>query len=163
MNESYQLTINQLQEIEAASEGILQILEVIEPQDSNSSLWITISLRIGKIPSHPVGIQFRTREKFRICTPANFPFVKPEVWVEHNRFAGYPHVQWKHYLCLYQAPDVEWDPSDGMYGFISRLWLWIKCAALNELDPVGAPLHPPAVYLSEGPVRYFIPRIDTPP
>jgi hypothetical protein len=49
-------------------------------------------------------------------------------------------------LCLYAAPSVEWNPSDGMRGFIARLSEWIEHAAAGTLDPDGQPLHPPAVY-----------------
>ncbi len=59
---------------------------------------------------------------------------------------GFPHVQWGNYMCLYQAPDLEWATTDGMFGFVQRLNEWLRDAALNKLDPEDAPLHPPAVY-----------------
>ena len=34
---------------------------------------------------------------------------------------------------------------------------------MGQLDPTGAPLHPPVAYLSSGPRRMVIPRVDTPP
>ena len=69
-------------------------------------------------------------------------------------------MQWKRHLCLYQAPNTEWDPSDGMFGFLARLDEWLHQAALNELDPVGAPLHPPVAYTVSK--RMIIPKADTP-
>lgn len=46
-------------------------------------------------------------------------------------------------LCLFLAPQVEWDPSDGMYGLVDRLVEWLRRAAVNDLDPLAAPMHPP--------------------
>jgi integrative and conjugative element protein (TIGR02256 family) len=80
----------------------------------------------------------------------------------HHRFAGFPHVNWKSSLCLYQAPATEWDPSDGMFGFLERLHHFLRQGALGQLDPIGGALHPPVAYLGDGPVRIVIPRVDTP-
>ena len=55
-------------------------------------------------------------------------------------------MQWGSYLCLYAATSVEWNPADGMRGFIGRLSKWIERAAAGTLDPDGQPLHPPVVY-----------------
>ncbi len=107
------------------------------------------------------GIKLRQREWFDISVPAKFPFKPPSAWVRHERWAGAPHVQWKRSLCLYVATAVEWNPSDGMYGFLDRLVRWLREAALNQLDPVGGPQHPPVAYPSPG-TPLFIPRVDTP-
>jgi len=72
-----------------------------------------------------------------------------------------PHVQWKQYLCLYLAPDVEWNPSDGIYGFVDRLWEWLRRGALDQLDPTGAPVHPPVTYTSSD-APLVVPHADTP-
>ena len=47
-----------------------------------------------------------------------------------------------------------------MYGFISRLDAWIRDAALDNLDPHDAPLHPPVAYPTVN--ALFVPRADTP-
>ena len=47
-----------------------------------------------------------------------------------------------------------------MYGFIKRLDAWIRDAAVNNLDPDDAPLHPPVAYSTIN--RLFVPRADTP-
>ena len=65
-------------------------------------------------------------------------------------------------LCLYQAPETEWKPSDGMFGFIERLYTWVKQAAVNQLDPVGAPLHPPVAYVSSSSGPLVVPYANTP-
>ena len=48
-----------------------------------------------------------------------------------------------------------------MYGFIVRLDGWVRDAALNNLDPDDAPLHPPVEYATVP--RLVVPRVDTPP
>ena len=47
-----------------------------------------------------------------------------------------------------------------MHGFIKRLDAWIRDAALNNLDPNDAPLHPPVAYPTVD--RLFVPIADTP-
>ena len=47
-----------------------------------------------------------------------------------------------------------------MYGFITRLDTWIRDAAVNNLDPNDAPLHPPVAYPTVQ--RLIVPRADTP-
>jgi integrative and conjugative element protein (TIGR02256 family) len=78
----------------------------------------------------------------------------------HARYAGQPHVQWGSHACLYQAPETEWQPDDGMFGFMRRVFDWLGAAASGELDPAGLPLHPPAVYASASVL--VVPRVDTP-
>ncbi|MCY4399336.1 MAG: ThiF family adenylyltransferase [Gemmatimonadetes bacterium] len=83
----------------------------------------------------------------------------PRVYTPHRRFAGFPHVQWGCSLCLY-ASSPDWQPQDGMYGLIERLDAWIRDAALNQLDPDDAPLHPPVAYRTVD--RLVVPKADTP-
>uniref|UniRef100_UPI0010AB238C ThiF family adenylyltransferase n=1 Tax=Nitratireductor sp. XY-223 TaxID=2561926 RepID=UPI0010AB238C len=106
------------------------------------------------------GLPIRSREPLQVSIPPSFPLREPKVWSSHKRFAGYPHVQWARYLCLYLAPDIEWVPSDGMYGFVDRLNSWFAAAAKGELDPIDGPLHPPVVYKNSN-VQIVI-RADTP-
>ncbi len=88
----------------------------------------------------------RPRERLILQIPQGFPLDYPGVDAAHKRFADSAHVQWGSHLCIYRAPDIEWVPSDGMYGFIERLNDWLKAGALNQLDPDGEPLHPPVAY-----------------
>jgi len=61
---------------------------------------------------------------------------------------------------LYQASDVEWRYADGMFGFMQRLVDWLRAGALGELDPIGAPLHPPVAYTTS---RFrIVPCVDAP-
>ena len=160
MNNSQVQALSQIREIEAASTGAVSI--VTEPVEIKAAfLRIDLSLDTSSLEQVAAGLTLRSRERFYILVPKDFPFAKPEVWTYHNRFAGHAHVQWSRYLCLYQAPDVEWEPSDGMFGFMDRLWKWFKQAALNELDPFGGAIHPPTT-ASGGSSYVVIPRVDTP-
>ena len=50
-----------------------------------------------------------------------------------------------------------------MFGYLDRLYSFFQQGALGQLDPVGAPLHPPVAYLGEGPIRTVVPRVNAPP
>ncbi|MFQ5568248.1 MAG: patatin-like phospholipase family protein [Rhodothermales bacterium] len=154
--------LGEIREIEAVAEDTLSVVAVDELTKPGGVLCLDLSLRTAELDRAPEGISLRARERFLVRVPADFPFAKPEVCTRHTRFAGRPHVQWARHLCLYQAPDVEWDPGDGMFGFVDRLWKWLEKAALDELDPVGGPLHPPTTYPGAGPRYYVVPRVDTP-
>jgi integrative and conjugative element protein (TIGR02256 family) len=150
----------QVEQICAANRNAVEIVAIQQNGDA-AQLSFDISVKIGPVPKGTGGVRFKDRERFHIRIPAEFPFEKPSVWVRHERFAGVPHVQWKRYLCLYQAA-TEWNPSDGMYGLFSRLWHWIERAALGGMEIAGEPLHPPAVYRSGASQVVVVPRVDTP-
>jgi integrative and conjugative element protein (TIGR02256 family) len=86
------------------------------------------------------------RERLRVNIPSAFPLSRPTAHFSHKRYADFSHVQWGDSICLYQAPDVEWQPGQGMFGFMQRLNDWLKAGAAAELDPIGMPLHPPVAY-----------------
>ena len=141
----------------------LEILDVAPPSGEDSrSLSVEISLSFQSIPHSPDGINLRQRERFWIVIPAAYPFVHPWVLVLHDRWADFPHVLWTKFLCLYLSPQTEWDPSDGMFGLIKRLYDWVKAAAVDQLDPDGAPLHPPIAYTSVRSTPLVVPHVDTP-
>lgn len=162
MNQGQELALKQLRDIECVAEdGELEILGVTESK--NNYVCVTITLSCKDIPRAPEGLPLQQRERFNLWISPDFPFKKPDVYVEHDRFAGFPHVQWKCYLCLYQTSS-EWDPNDGMFGFIERLRIWLEHGAINQLDPIGAPLHPPVTYVDEKQsARIIIPSKNTPP
>lgn len=138
-----ELARRQLLELIDVSGGAVELLEEGPPSD-----WpvLVVSLDTSGLVRIPAGIEVRARERFEISVPPGFPYEPPLVWSVHRRWAGTPHVQWARLLCLYAAPSVEWNPSDGMRGFIARLSEWLERAAVGALDPDGQPLHPPAVY-----------------
>jgi hypothetical protein len=135
--------VTELQRIAAAIPGAI-VLDGFDERDSHA--WVRLGMDCRGFPHADGGIRLRQREWFDIRVPPAFPFVHPSVRSRHRRWAGTPHVYWGRYLCLYVAPGVEWDPSDGMYGFVDRLIYWLQRASLNQLDPVGAPMHPPVAY-----------------
>ena len=148
LTKGQQEAFRQLKEIEHYSNGLFEVKgEYVQFENSDYKLvFVSISCREFKKGSN--GIDLNIREPFIVMVPKNFPFKKPLVCTGHKRFGGRAHVLWEHWLCLYQA-ETEWNPSDGMFGFIDRLADWLRDAALDKLDPQGEPLHPPVAYVSK--------------
>ena len=157
MTDAFKLAGDQIREIAEASEGTVQIhAELTQPNGRHE---FKISIRFDGLQRVEDGLRVRAREPFRVVVPPTFPFDYPVVVTPHVRFSGFRHVQWRRQLCLY-ASSADWRPEDGMYGFIKRLDDWIRDAALNNLDPDDAPLHPPVEYPTVR--RLIVPRADTP-
>ncbi|MEK7950945.1 ThiF family adenylyltransferase [Luteolibacter soli] len=161
MTDGQQRALWQLKLIAQKQPGVFDIETVHPPANEDSRLRVVVSLRVGKLATAPSGVRLRAREEFRLYISPDFPFTKPDVYVDHLRFAGMPHVQWAKYLCLYQS-STEWNASDGMFGLLQRLCDWLSKAAANELDPDGQPLHPPAVYVDYAKGKLVVPHADTP-
>lgn len=160
MTDGQTQALDQVREIEAASDGAVTV--VTEPDTNDQGdLRVDLSLDTSSLDRVEAGLPLRSRERLVILVPPGFPFVVPTVGTTHTRFAGHPHVQWSRVLCLYQAPDVEWVPGDGMYGYVERLWKWLAQGALDQLDPVGGALHPPTTSSSGNGVHVVV-RADTP-
>lgn len=143
-----QLALDQLQDIAAASDDTIDIVDVKSPASDGLSLVIRVSVDTSGYTYKDGGFGYRRREPLNIFVPPTFPVTPPRVYFTHKRFLGRAHVQWGDYLCLYQAPDVEWASQDGMFGFVKRLDDWLRDAARDQLDPDDAPLHPPIEYSS---------------
>ena len=159
MTQGQELAVEQLQEIAVASDGLLEVISVA---DCPRFTKVEIAIYCGSMNRKPDGLPLRDRERIVVAIPSDFPFEPAPLYTHHTRFAGFPHVQWKRFPCLYQSPATEWNPSDGMFGFIDRLDFWLRQAALGQLDPLGAPIHPPVIYAPSGPIRTIFPRADTP-
>ena len=155
MTDGQARALDEVREVAAASGGSVSL--VAEPTETNGYLCLDTS----SLERVPEGFPLRARERFVVFVPAGFPFVVPTVTTPHTRFAGRPHVQWSRQLCLYLAPDVEWLPGDGMYGYVERLWTWLERGALDQLDPVGGAIHPPTTS-SPGNGVHVVVRADTP-
>ena len=138
--------INQLNEIARASAGTFEVIEILEPTEEGKEIALTISVYCSGFPHKQGGIPLKVREKLRVNIPWAFPLSRPNAHFTHKRYGDFPHVQWGNSICLYQAPDVEWQPAQGMFGFMQRLNDWLKAGAAAELDPIGMPLHPPVAY-----------------
>ena len=160
MTEGQRLALRQLQEIQQADPHAFEIISSAPPSDTQKLLVVQVSLYCGSLRVVSGGLPLRARERFIIAVAGDFPFEVPLIWATHGRFVGYPHVFWTKWLCLYQAPTTEWEPADGMFGFVDRLWIWLKHGAANQLNPIGQPLHPPSTSPTSD--RIIVPKADTP-
>jgi integrative and conjugative element protein (TIGR02256 family) len=152
--------LEQLDEIARASGEWFEVVEIIEPAAEGLLLSVTISVDLSRYERKPGGIPFRARERLLVKVPADFPLDRPSLYFTHKNYADFSHVQWGEYICLYQAPETEWQPADGMFGFLTRVDVWLRAAAASELDPVGLPLHPPTAYSTSN--LRVVPCEDTP-
>ncbi len=162
MNENQKLALEQLQAIENEDGGNFKIIDFDKYESNNDFLCVNISILTRLYNKSIDGFNFRPRERFKLLISKDFPFEIPEILFSDYRYYGKSHVQWGLFLCLYQSPDVEWEPSDGMFGFISRLDLYLKKASLNQLDPNNIPLHPPVAYSSSNITYKIIPNKNSP-
>jgi integrative and conjugative element protein (TIGR02256 family) len=154
------VALEQTTRVADQSAGLLEIVEVREPASAGNPLIVDLSIECQGYKQEPAGLKLRARERVRISISALFPLEPPRLDFADKRHAGAPHVQWGSYVCLYQAPQTEWQPEDGMFGFLQRVDQWLTAAAAGELDPVGLPLHPPAVYADDSVI--VIPTVNTP-
>ena len=157
MDRAYELAGEQLREIASASDGTV---EVHGEAMCSGGYQFDIGILFDGCERVEGGLRVRAREPFLVVVPPTFPYKHPSIHTPHRRFAGFRHVQWGYYLCLYQSP-ADWQPQDGMYGLVERLDKWMRDAALNRLDPDDAPLHPPVAYSTVN--RLVVPRAATPP
>ena len=161
-SEGQRWALGQLEEIADASKGSLEIVDVREPAAEADSMQVEVSIDCSGYPREDRGIPFRGRERLTLYIPAYFPLDRPDVQFGHDRYGHFPHVQWGKQLCLYQSTDSEWQPDDGMFGYMSRLDIWLRHAARGEFDPLGFPLHPPVAYRGVGNVLMVIPSVNAP-
>lgn len=152
------LAIDQLIEISARSDGALEIMGEPFAQKGEEAVWLRISLETRSY-RQVGGLPLRDREPLALRIYPDFPFSKPALYFGHKRYKGYPHVQWGSYVCLHQS-EAEYDPADGMYGYMERVRVWMQAAGKGELDPEDAPLHPPVAYVTSN--ATFVARADTP-
>lgn len=152
--------IEQLVELVEGSNGAFDLFDEADSVEPGQDLAVHITIDCSGFERRHRGARFKARERLRIEIPAAFPLAIPRLYFTHKRMADSPHVQWGDYICLYQAPDVEWNASRGMFGFMRRVTEWLSAAAAGTLDPVGMPLHPPVAYG----IGYLcvVPREDTP-
>lgn len=152
--------VDQLDEVAKASAGSFELLEIDEPEEEDADLRLTVSIDCSRFPRVDGGVPLRARERFRISIPSHFPLSRPGIHFTHKGYADFAHVQWGDSICLYQAPEVEWVPAHGMFGFMDRVDEWLRAGAANELDPNGMPLHPPVAYTTGN--YSIVPCVDTP-
>lgn len=114
--------------------------------DRAGSLPVDLNFDCAGVQRAEHGLRLRRFERLRVLVPRDFPHRVPTLVTPHRRWAKTAHVQWGRQVCLYRSPPVEWDPADGMFGYVERVLLWLARAAAGELDPAGQPLHPPVAY-----------------
>lgn len=106
--------------------------------------WLVLDLQLSvpgqdRHPGSPVG----PTERVRVLLSPHYPHVPPLAWgVPPGHLGQLPHVLWDGDLCLYES-STDWDPADGMAGFLTRLESWYEHAAAGTLDPVDQAAHPP--------------------
>ena len=108
--------------------------------DPDGTVVVGISLRTADIPREPGGLKLEDDERFvlRISSSLLMP---PNVFVDHVRFLGFPHVLQGYGLCIYLDPSREWHPSHGIAGLLNRLWEWLTDAAGGRFDASTAMYH----------------------
>lgn len=111
-----------------------------QPNKAGDYLNVIISLDVSSLPVTNGGLPLEPVERFTIHIPPD-AFKPPAVSVSHFRYLGYPHVLGGHVLCLYLDPSREWNPNEGITGFMNQLWDWLRQAANNEFDPDTALYH----------------------
>lgn len=147
LTDGQKIACNQLQRIAGSLQSSpLHIIEIEESENPGDWLTIYISIDCTSYESAEGGLPLHAREGIKLLVPADFPLKSPIARTVHNRFHGFPHVQWGCELCLYASPDTQWNPSRGMFGFIGQLDEWFRRGARNELDHPEGPLHPPVAY-----------------
>ena len=150
--------LDELRSVQETRPGAIRILA---HEQREGYLVVKLSIDCRGFERKAGGVRLRARERFKVLIPPGFPFDLPVTFASHTRWRDAPHVQWRNRLCLYLSTEAEWNPSDGMYGFLERLLIWLRAASTGELDPRGVPVHPPVAYpTSEAPT--FVPRADTP-
>ena len=150
LSDGQRVAIDQLRRISETGASAIQIIGIADSPDALANLQIKLAIGCSHYPKTNGGLPLHKREGFVLYVPADFPFEAPAVFTAHTRFMGFPHVQWGRHLCLYVSPDTQWNPSDGMIGFITQLDEWLRRAARNELDDPQGPLHPPVAYPTSG-------------
>lgn len=136
LSAGHRQALRELQAIADASKGSLVINR--SPATANAAGWFNVVISLNCSGSGP----FRQRERVVLQIPSAFPLFHPEALLRHTRFADLPHVYWTNWICLYLS-NSEWDPSQGMRGFVTRLVTWFMRAVTDEADEVDQPLHPP--------------------
>ncbi len=110
------------------------------PTVNDTHAFVTIRLPTKDLPLGPGGLLLRDHEDF-IIGIGQSQQIPPQVEVDHQRFAGHPHVLQAHRLCIYLDPAREWDPLGGIPGFLERLWAWLSDAAAGRFNAATAMYH----------------------
>lgn len=164
-----QVALDDLHALEAYSDGGIEILRVV-PGATNNSILVELSISCAGFQYSPGGIKLRDRERFWILLNSHFPLSYPFVYAKDTRHAFSNHAYWigiqgdirlGTWLCLYYDEEHQWEPGQGIGGFVHRLMEWLERAAAGKLDQVGAPIHPPLITFGNT-GDFFVIEADTP-
>lgn len=117
-------------------------VRIVQPPqpDPDGDANLRIRLHTADISHCPGGLELGDNEEFIVRIRRSL-FHPPSAEVDHTRFLGFPHVLQGQRLCIYLDPSREWHPSDGIAGFLNRLWDWLTDAAGGAFDPSTAMYH----------------------
>ena len=90
-----------------------QWILVVGHVTDGSDLIVAVDVNTAPFDRVEGGLPALTSERIYLVVPATFPWLPPQVHVEHHRWDGYPHVLQGTRLCLYLDPATEWTPSPG--------------------------------------------------
>lgn len=119
--------------------------------DQSGALQVIVRLPTRDLPAVDGGLPLGDVEDITVGVFPGFPFGPPMASVNHQRFAGHPHVLQGDRLCVYLDPAREWHPAQGISGFLERLWQWLADGAAARFDPTTALYHPVGGVLHQTP------------
>ncbi len=146
LSDGQRTALDQLRRIADTDRSPVRIIDIEERDRVGTALVVHITIDCSHHEHVDGGLRLHHREGITLHIPAHFPFNPPEAYTAHTRFHGFGHVHWGCWLCLYVSTDTQWNPSQGMFGFMAQLNEWLRRGARNELDLPQAPLHPPIAY-----------------
>ena len=155
-----------LRDLKALQQASDYSIEFISQQlGAVGTLIVEISIDCRGFDYRMPGLRLRDRERFMIAISAEFPLEPPDVFAPDHRFAFHDHVYWADalgvFLCLYYSTEQQWQPAQGIAGFLWRLMQWLERASVGELDAPGHPRHPPLAHGAEDD-NFFVIRKDCP-
>ena len=157
--------VTDLKALENQSEFGIEVVKFVKPKSDGDWLVIDVSIDCGGLPRSKKGFALRSRERFWLCFPADFPLSPPSVFAPDKRFAFHDHVYWADALgvnlCIYYSVERQWRPADGVSGFVYRFMQWLEDAAAGSLDRDAQPFHPPLVR-GDRAKQFFVVRADCP-
>ena len=161
MTEAQQEALRDLRRLSKAHDGFSIVGDPYGP-DAQGRVHVEIECDTTAFERREGGFDMADGERLLVSITPNYPQDLPIVNASHHRWAEREHVLWGTTLCLYRAPDVEWDPSAGVLGFVARLEDWLRDAAAGTLDRVGVPMHPPVAYPTRSDAATVVVRVDAP-
>jgi len=127
---------------ELADLSPLKAISVVKHTTTDAGLIVAVDLDTRQFLKADGGLPVNPVERLYLVVSPAYPWVPPQVGVDHDRWTGYPHVLQGSRLCLYLDPATEWNPLGGMRAHLQRLWDWFADAIANRFDPATALYHP---------------------